>query len=586
MRLLLGFGSCGLAAGALTVSESMQKVLADTNLQLTLVGCNGMCFAEPLLQVIDDAGENYYYGNLNEDIASNIAKALLAGQIPQQNLLMQDANDFLAPQTRVALAHCGLIDPENIEEYLWVGGYTALKKAVLMNLEEIIAEVKLSGLRGRGGAGFPTWLKWQNTRLAPGKEKFLICNADEGDPGAFMDRSLLESDPHSVIEGMVIAARAIGATQGIIYVRREYPLAVKRIGKAILQAKNKGFLGDNICGSDFNFNLRLVQGAGAFICGEETALIASLSGKRGMPTFKPPYPSERGYHDLPTNINNVETFANIAWIINNGGLSFGDLSNDENSGTKVFALTGKIKRGGLVEVPLGTTFSKVIYEIGGGLKNGKEAKAIQIGGPSGGCLPGKLLSTLKINYEELASVGAIMGSGGLVVMDDSTCMVDIARFFMAFNKDESCGRCTPCRIGMVRLEELLTEICQGQGKEEYIPFLETLGKHVKSTSLCGLGNSAPNPLLTTMRYFPEEYAAHIKEKRCPALKCQALLDYSIDEEKCTGCGQCFKVCSAGAISGMRKQAYHIDSSLCIKCGMCQSSCLFDAVKISSKGVAM
>ncbi|MCK4926135.1 NADH-quinone oxidoreductase subunit NuoF, partial [Candidatus Aerophobetes bacterium] len=473
----------------------------------------------------------------------------------------------------------GIIDPESIDDYQNAGGYQALEKVLRsMSPEEVIEEVKGSGLRGRGGAGFSTGRKWELARNAPGEPKYVVCNADEGDPGAFMDRSVLESDPHSVLEGLLIAGYAIGALEAYIYVRAEYPLAVKRLKVAIQQAEEKGYLGKSILGTHFGCSIRILEGAGAFVCGEETALIASLEGRRGMPRFRPPFPATSGLWGKPTCINNVETLANIPWIIINGGKKFSEYGIKKSRGSKVFALAGKINRGGLVEVPMGITLREVIFDIGGGIQNGGRLKAVQMGGPSGGCIPEALADT-PIDYESVTGTGAIMGSGGMVVMDESTCMVDVAKFFLSFTQKESCGKCTFCRIGTLRMLEILERITDGKGHLRDLEILEDLAQKVKEASLCGLGQTAPNPVLTTIRYFKDEYEAHIEKRRCPAKKCRALISFEIIPEKCTGCRACALCCPTEAVSGEKKKPHRIDQVKCIKCGMCLDSCKVDAILV-------
>ncbi|MGB4505509.1 MAG: NADH-quinone oxidoreductase subunit NuoF [Syntrophaceticus sp.] len=559
--------------------ESVEKEISERGLHLDvqITGCIGMCHNEPLLDVIDDCGKVYTYGK----VAPQVVKMIFDQQIqnnqpvPVEEYLVstpEQLNDFLSGQVRVALRNCGVINPEEIEDYLAQDGYEGLRKAVLgMSPQEIIAQIKESGLRGRGGAGFPTWFKWQAARQNEGDVKYVVCNADEGDPGAFMDRSLLEGDPHSVLEGMAIAGRAIGANTGIIYVRAEYPLAIKRLEIAIEQARERKLLGKGILGSDFNFDIMIKKGAGAFVCGEETALIASLEGERGMPRLKPPFPAESGYWGRPTNINNVETYANVPWIISQGAEDFNRMGSEKSKGTKVFALAGKIKRGGLVEVPMGITLREVIFKLGGGIKDDRRFKAVQMGGPSGGCIPVELLDT-PVDYDSISQTGAIMGSGGMVVMDETTCMVDVARFFLDFTRKESCGKCVQCRIGTKRMLEILERICRGEGQEGDIELLESIAVKVKEGSLCGLGQSAPNPVLTTIRYFRDEYEAHIRDKKCPAKQCKALITYRIDPDRCQGCGRCARKCPVGCISGEKKKPHLIDPEQCIKCGTCLDVC--------------
>lgn len=583
MRFLLGYGSCGIASGANDVLEGLESAFKGTEYVVEKVGCNGLCFAEPIIEVIKDNGESVLFGRLNKESAVALAESVKSGELTEANRLTEDELKFLNGQKRVVLSGCGKVNPESIESYIEFGGYTALKKSLEMGSEKIIEEIKISGLRGRGGAGFPTHIKWQSAKNSPGTEKYIVCNADEGDPGAFMDRAVLEGDPHRVLEGMMIAGIAIGAETGIIYVRAEYPLAVKRLKIAIAQMHEKGILGENIFGSGFNFDFRIMMGAGAFVCGEETALLASLGGNRGMPITKPPFPAQKGFRKKPTNINNVETFANVSWIIENGGSAFAEMGTEESKGTKVFALAGKVKRGGLVEVPMGLTINDIVFGICGGIKNDKDIKAVQMGGPSGGCIPKNMLDTA-IDYMNIAKTGAIMGSGGMIVMDEDTCMVDMAKFFMDFTSKESCGKCVPCRIGTTRMLEILKRIVDGEGAESDIDTLIELGESIKTGALCGLGNSAPNPVLTTIKYFRDEYEAHINEKRCPAKKCTALIKYQIDAEKCKGCSLCSKKCPVGAISGVVKSPFSIDAEKCVRCGQCLDNCKFGAIEVVSGGV--
>jgi NADH:ubiquinone oxidoreductase subunit F (NADH-binding)/NAD-dependent dihydropyrimidine dehydrogenase PreA subunit len=488
--------------------------------------------------------------------------------------------DFYKKQMRIALRNCGFIDPESIDEYISRDGYMALGKCFSEHTpEEIIKEVKASGLRGRGGGGFPTGLKWEITRKSEGSQKYVVCNADEGDPGAFMDRSILEGDPHSVIEAMAICGYCIDASKGLVYIRAEYPLAIERLQIALNQAHEYGLLGDNILESNFNFDIEIRLGAGAFVCGEETALIHSMEGLRGEPTFKPPFPSVSGYMGKPTNVNNVETFANIPVIINKGAEWFSKIGSGKSKGTKVFALAGKINNVGLIEVPMGTTLREVVYDIGGGIKDGKEFKSVQTGGPSGGCLTKDFLDT-PIDYDNLIAAGSMMGSGGMIVMDEDDCMVSIAKFYLEFTLEESCGKCSPCRIGNKRLHEILDAITNGKGKEADIERLKELSHVIKDTSLCGLGQSSPNPVLSTIANFEDEYLAHVTEGKCPAGQCKALLKYEIIEDLCTGCTLCFRNCPVGAITGERRLPHYIDQSLCIKCGVCYEKCKFNAIKLS------
>ena len=580
MRFLLGYGSCGIASGAKNVLKGLEGAFENTPFTVEKVGCNGLCFAEPIVEVITDDGESILYGRLTEESAIALGESAKNGSLMTENRLTEDELNFLKGQKRIVLSGCGKIDPESIESYIENGGYEALKKALELGSDGIIEEIKKSGLRGRGGAGFPTHIKWQSAKNSAGEEKYIVCNADEGDPGAFMDRAVLEGDPHRVLEGMMISGIAVGAKMGIIYVRAEYPLAVKRLNLAIEEMRDKGILGENIFGSGFSFDFRIMMGAGAFVCGEETALLASLGGNRGMPITKPPFPAQKGFRGKPTNINNVETFANVSWIISNGGEKFAEMGTEGSKGTKVFALAGRVKRGGLVEVPMGLTINDIVFGICGGIKDDREIKAVQMGGPSGGCIPKNLLDT-PIDYENIAKTGAIMGSGGMIVMDEKTCMVDMAKFFMDFTSKESCGKCVPCRIGTTRMLEILQRIVKGEGEESDIETLVELGEAIKTGALCGLGNSAPNPVLTTIKYFREEYEAHIKEKKCPAKKCSALISYNIVADKCKGCSLCSKKCPVNAISGVIKTPYKIDNELCVRCGQCIENCRFGAIEILS-----
>ena len=582
MRIVVGEGSCGIAAGAGKVYDALKALITpEDSFSLEITGCIGMCFLEPIVDIYEGEELLTRLVHVEAKDAEKIVDAVKAGDLAAiESLKIKDDDaSFLTQQTRIALRNCGIIDPTDIKSYKAKDGYKALEKVLkTMTPEEVIEEIKTSGLAGRGGAGFPTWFKWNAARGSAGEEKYLICNADEGDPGAFMDRAVIESDPHNLIEGMLIAAYAIGAKEAIVYVRAEYPLAIVRLENAIAQATEEGLIGDNIMGTDFSCKFRYMAGAGAFVCGEETALIESLEGKRGMPRLKPPFPAAAGYRLKPSNINNVETFANVAWIINNGGEAFAAMGTEGSKGTKVFALTGKVKRGGLVEIPMGQTLRHVIFDIGGGIRNEKKIKAVQMGGPSGGCIPENLLDTV-IDYKALSATGAIMGSGGMVVMDENTCMVGMARFFLDFTSKESCGKCVHCRIGTKRMLEILTRIVNGEGEEGDIELLEELCNAIKDGALCGLGQTAPNPVLTTIRYFRDEYEAHIKEKKCPAKECVELLSYHIDPEKCKGCTMCAKKCPVQAISGEVKNPHEIDQNVCIKCGQCYTLCKFGAISV-------
>ena len=589
MRIVVGEGSCGIAAGARKVRAAIEALrdAGSADVEVGVTGCIGMCYLEPIVDLYDGDNLAARLVRVQEKDADRIYKAAASEDLSEVKDLeiSEEDRQFLEKQTRIALRHCGVIDPESLESYRAADGYRAIAKILgknggaAMMPEQVIEEIKVSGLAGRGGAGFPTWFKWNAARNAKGDEKYLICNADEGDPGAFMDRAVIEGDPHSLIEGMLVAAYAIGASKAFVYVRAEYPLAIVRLEKAIRDATAANLLGANILGSDFSCELRIKAGAGAFVCGEETALIESLEGSRGMPRLKPPFPAEKGFTDKPSNINNVETFANVAWIILNGGAAFAAMGTETSKGTKVFALTGKIRRGGLVEVPMGLTLRDVIFGIGGGVRDGRRFKAVQMGGPSGGCIPESLLDT-PIDYKALGATGAIMGSGGMVVMDDSTCMVNMARFFLDFTAKESCGKCVHCRIGTKRLHETLVRITEGNGREGDVELLEELCKGIKDGALCGLGQTAPNPVLTTIRYFRDEYDAHIRDRRCPAHECAALRTYSIDAEKCRGCTACARKCPAKAISGTVKNPHVIDPAKCIKCGACAAACKFGAVAVS------
>ena len=581
IRILVGQGSCGVSAGAARVAKVLAgHMTATDSFTVETTGCIGMCYLEPIVDIYEGEQLLHRLVRVTETDALGIVEAVRKKDFSKLEAMFISDEDarFLKKQKRVALRNCGVVDPTSIDDYINHAGYQALDKALKMKPEEVIEEIKVSGLAGRGGAGFPTWFKWDAARKAEGEQKHLICNADEGDPGAFMDRAVIESDPHTLIEGMLIGAYAIGASDMYVYIRAEYPLAVERLSQAIEQARSRGLLGKNILGTDFSCDLNIKIGAGAFVCGEETALIESMEGKRGMPRLKPPFPAQSGYLNEPSNINNVETFANVAWIIQHGGTAFAAMGTENSKGTKVFALTGKVQRGGLVEVPMGNSLKDVIFDIAGGIKDGRAYKAVQMGGPSGGCIPAALMDT-PIDYKALSATGAIMGSGGMVVMDDSTCMVNIARFFLDFTARESCGKCVPCRIGTTRMMEILNRICEGEGQEGDIELLEELCVSIKDGALCGLGQTAPNPVLTTIRYFREEYEAHIRDKKCPAHECLALLTISIDPAKCTGCTVCARKCPVECISGTRKEPHVIDQSACIKCKQCVSSCKFGAIVV-------
>jgi len=571
------------------IAQEFERLIKENGLENEVIvertGCFGLCALGPIVIIYPEAA--FYSLVKVEDVEEIVKEHLIKGRVVKRLLYAETIEEdrikslnqvnFYKKQVRVALRNCGVINPENIDEYIAFDGYKALATCLTeLKPEEVIDIIKRSGLRGRGGAGFPTGMKWEFVAKASGDIKYVCCNADEGDPGAFMDRSILEGDPHSVLEAMTIAGYAVGGSQGYIYVRAEYPIAVKRLTIAINQAREYGLLGKNILGTGFDFDIELRLGAGAFVCGEETALLASIEGQRGMPRPRPPFPANKGLFGKPTLLNNVETYANICPIINNGPEWFASMGTEKSKGTKVFALGGKINHTGLVEIPMGTTMREIIYEIGGGCPNGKAFKAAQTGGPSGGCIPASHID-VPIDYDTLTALGSMMGSGGLIVMDEDNCMVDIAKFFLEFTVDESCGKCTPCREGTKRMLELLEKITSGKGEEEDIEKLETLASNIKASALCGLGQTAPNPVLSTLRYFRDEYEAHVKEKRCPAGACQALLRYSIDPEMCKACGICAKQCPVSAISGKPKTPYVIDVEKCIRCGVCMEKCPFKAI---------
>ncbi len=577
----VGLGSCGIAAGGLEVIEAFKNELTPLNIdyRITEKGCIGQCYDEVLVKIYKN-GEIINYSKITPEKVNKIVKNHIVDGNPVKGYLSRE-DGFFEKQERISLRNVGRILATDIDEYIKNDGYEGLKKALNMAPENIIREVELSGLRGRGGGGFPTGTKWGFARSSKGNEKYIICNGDEGDPGAFMDRSIMEGDPHSVIEGMIIAGIAIGAASGLVYVRAEYPLAVKNLKIAVKNARERGFLGKNILDSSFSFDVYIKEGAGAFVCGEETALIASVEGERGMPRMRPPYPAVSGYLKKPTNINNVETYSNIPYILYKGSEAYSKFGFDRSRGTKVFALAGKVKRVGLVEVPMGITLREVIFDIGGGMSKSKKFKAAQLGGPSGGCVPESLLDTV-VGYETIIETGAIMGSGGLVVMDETTCMVDIARFFLKFTQDESCGKCTFCRIGTKRMMELLNKICDGDGTMEDIDQLEELAQNIKKLSLCGLGQTAPNPVVTTLKYFRHEYISHVKDKHCPAGKCKTLSTFVVDEKTCTGCHACVRVCPVEAIKGEPKKMHFIEQDKCVKCGQCLEICRFDSILVKGR----
>ncbi len=580
-KIIVGLGTCGISAGGEKVFRAFQEELKDNPgaFELAETGCIGMCYREVMVEVTDGNGGGHTYGEITpERVGQIVQEDVLGDTVIEDWLVIGEGREpgFFENQERIVLRNCGLIDPGSIEQYIETGGYSAFKKSLSeMKPEEVIEQVEKSGLRGRGGGGFPTGLKWKFTRGAESDKKYIICNADEGDPGAFMDRSILESDPHSVLEGMLIAGYAIGADEAYIYCRAEYPKAISRLRQAISQAMQKGLLGKNIQDTGFDFKIKIKEGAGAFVCGEETALIESIHGHRGMPRFRPPFPAQSGLWGKPTNINNVETFANIPWIIQNGGDAFAKHGTEESKGTKVFAMAGKVRRTGLIEVPMGLTINSIIFDVCGGIIDDKKFKGVQMGGPSGGCIPAEMCD-IPVDYQQINQTGAIMGSGGMIVMDETTCMVDVAKFFLTFTQSESCGKCTFCRIGTKRMLEILERITVGEGTMEDLDNLEELAEQIKSASLCGLGQTAPNPVITTLKYFREEYVAHIVDKQCPAHVCQTLLTYTINEE-CTGCTVCARACPTVAITGEKKGMHVVDQELCIKCGKCFTVCRFDAV---------
>ena len=596
-RILVGTATCGRAAGAMAVLETIENELTRLGIEaiVTQVGCIGLCYTEPIIDIIKPDRPHVYYGGVTPKIVTRLLEDYIINDNPCPDLALGTTGEdtiegiprlfelpVLKPQVRISLRNCGHIDPSDIKQYIANGGYTGFIKALDMTPKEVIDEISKSGLRGRGGAGASTGFKWERLWEAPGNEKYIICNADEGDPGAFMDRALLEGDPHAVLEGMLIGAYATGANHGYIYCRAEYPLAIERLETALAQMAEYGLLGDNCLGTDFSLDIKIKEGAGAFVCGEETALMASIEGKRGMPRSRPPFPAVSGVWGNPTNINNVETWANVSAILDKGADWYAGYGTETSKGTKTFALAGKITNTGLIEVPMGIALGDIINQIGGGIVNNKIFKAVQTGGPSGGCLPSTLID-LPVDYENLAQAGSIVGSGGMVVADEDTCMVDMARFFLAFVQDESCGKCVPCRVGTRHMLNILERICQGEGEPSDIEQLEKLAELIRSTSLCALGGTAPNPVLTTLRYFRDEYEAHIFEKRCPALVCAELISYCILPDKCEGCGICLRACPVQAISGDKRMVHVIDQDKCSKCGTCLSVCpeRFSAVVIVS-----
>ena len=607
LKLNIGMASCGIAAGAKEVYDKAHEIFDEQNVLVARTGCLGLCEEEPLVDIQAPGKPRIVYRRVSQDNIAELVEAhqkaeylekYVLGQMKDPRSVLEDDIEnplsaafstngiptleeipFYDKQLKIALRNCGYIDPESIEEYIGRGGYLSLFQALHeMEPEEIIEAIKISGLRGRGGGGFPTGIKWASCRKAHGEKRYVICNADEGDPGAYMDRSVLEGDPHSILEGMVIGAYAIGSHEGFIYVRNEYPLAVVRLVEAIKQAESCGLLGNDILGSGFNFTITISTGAGAFVCGESTALMRSLEGKVGRPRAKYIHTVEKGYHDSPSTLNNVETWANVPAIIEKGAAWYASLGTEKSKGTKVFSLVGKVKNTGLVEVPMGTSLRTIIFDIGGGILKKKEFKAVQTGGPSGGCVP-KALLDLPVDYERLTQAGSMMGSGGMIVMDQDTCMVDVARYFLEFLQEESCGQCVPCREGVKRLLQILTDICAGKGEDGDIELLEDISDSVVKLSLCALGGTAPNPILTTLAYFRDEYETHIYDKKCPGGVCKELFYYEIGEENCNGCHVCFLKCPQDAISGEKKELHTIDQELCTKCSICYEACKFDAIAI-------
>jgi NADH-quinone oxidoreductase subunit F len=584
--IMVGTATCGRSAGSLEVMEGIKETLRDHSVDATVleVGCIGLCYNEPLVTVMKSQEPAVFYGNILPDRVERLVEEHIIGNQPVAEFALGTMGErtvkgipklfddsTLKPQVRRVLKKCGIIDPTNIHHYIAHDGYNGLFNALKLGPGRIIEELKRSGLRGRGGAGFPTGVKWEFALNTSSDKKYVICNADEGDPGAFMNRSVLESDPHAMLEGMLIAGYTIGASNGYIYCRAEYPLALERLRIALRQAEEYGFIGDNIMGNDFSFHIKIKEGAGAFVCGEETALIASIEGKRGMPSTRPPYPAVSGLWKKPTIINNVETLSSVSLIMQNNADWFSQYGTERSKGTKTFALAGKVRNSGLIEVPLGITLREINFDIGGGIIDDKEFKAVQTGGPSGGCLPASLLDT-PVDYDSLKSAGAIMGSGGMIVMDEDTCMVDIARYFLDFTRKESCGECVPCRLGTKQMLDILNDITEGKGTLEDIDLLEEIAEGVKMGSLCALGQTAPNPVLTTIRYFREEYETHVKERKCHAKVCKALIHYRIIPEKCIGCQACFKICPVNAIRGKPKEVHFIDQEKCIRCGLCFTTC--------------